>query len=564
MKTKKTILSAISALSLALTTGAFAQVPVANFSINPNPVCTGAVVQITDLSTGSPASWSYTLSQGGPGIGPPQLSTSQNPTVAYNNPGTYTISLIATNASGASALINHTISVLASPNAFLNPANQTSCVGGNPITLNVNSNGTNTYSWSTGASTQSISVSPSVTTNYTCVVTGTNGCYAARTATVIISQPTINIGSVPASICPGSSSTLTATGSNPGPWTYTWSTSAATRTISTNVAGVYNVTVTNSNGCSGVQSYTLGTSSVLSLTANSTPTALCAGNTATLHVTGASSYTWSNGASTANQTVNPTSSITYTVSGVLGACSGTAAITLNVSVTPTITISSSSSSVCSGNAINLAANGATNYTWTPSGITTASISVTPSVSSTYTVRGSNPGCPIRTSTISVSVVPSPTVSISSSASLICAGEDLAISASGAASYSWNNGSSNAIILVNPTVTTTYSVIGTAANGCTNTAQIIQNVNACTGISTQLNQPSQVSIFPNPNNGNFTLKTAETMNIRVLNQTGQLIKETSLNENNGYQVNINDLSTGIYFVIGQNTSGIIKQKIVVYK
>lgn len=72
------------------------QPPVADFSANPTTAITGQNIQFTDLSTNTPASWVWTFTGG-----TPSGSTSQNPTVSYANPGTYNVSLTATNAAGS-------------------------------------------------------------------------------------------------------------------------------------------------------------------------------------------------------------------------------------------------------------------------------------------------------------------------------------------------------------------------------------------------------------------------------------------------------------------------------
>jgi PKD repeat protein len=69
--------------------------PTANFTGNPTSGFTPLAVQLTDISTGSPTSWSWDF---GDGIG---TSTAQNPSYTYNNPGTYTVSLTATNQYGS-------------------------------------------------------------------------------------------------------------------------------------------------------------------------------------------------------------------------------------------------------------------------------------------------------------------------------------------------------------------------------------------------------------------------------------------------------------------------------
>jgi hypothetical protein len=561
---KKSLLNGLRFFVIFFCVKGFAQSPVADFTISAGPVCSGStnVVQITDISTNSPTSWSYTTTAGGPGPGTMTFAV-QNPTVSFNTPGTYTITLIATNSSGASVPVSHTLQVLPSPQAQLNPQVQNTCIGGNPTTFSILT-GTGstsiTYSWSTGATTASITVSPTVSTTYFCIVTGSNGCSITRSATLNITQPTISINCVPASICPGSVSTLTATGTQPGPFTYSWSNAANTRTISTNVAGVYNVTVTNGNGCTAVESYTLGTSSTLSLTATSTPSALCAGSNATLHVTGASSYTWNTGSSSANPTVNPTSSTTYTVAGMFGACSGTTTILLHVSTSPTITFVGSGS-ICAGNSVTLVASGATTYTWQQGG-NSASVVVTPAANTIYTITGNNPGCANKTGTVSVNVMANPVISVSSTSLIICSGEVVALAANGALYYTWSNGVNGAVMILTPTVTTSYTVTGINASNCFGTAVFTQSVNACVGIN-ELSFTSQVlELFPNPNNGNFTIKSGSALSFIIVNATGQIVKTIKTDDVKGEEIEINDLAGGIYFIMGQSAAGILKQKVVV--
>lgn len=73
-------------------------IPVANFTANTTSVAAGGSVNFTDNSTNSPTSWSWSF----PG-GTPSSSTSQNPTVTYNTPGVYNVTLTATNAAGSDA-----------------------------------------------------------------------------------------------------------------------------------------------------------------------------------------------------------------------------------------------------------------------------------------------------------------------------------------------------------------------------------------------------------------------------------------------------------------------------
>ncbi len=565
MKIKYLLNSAILFFIFFVSHRAMAQAPVANFSMSPNPACTNAGngIQITDLSTNSPTAWSYTVAIFGPGPGGSAVFTSQNPFATFNFPGTYTITLVATNASGQSVPFTQTISVLRSPDANITPANANSCIGGSPININLTPAGPGgasyTYNWSTGQTTTSITVSPNVTTTYSCVITATNGCTTMKTSTITIGQPTVTINSSPLTICPGSSSTLTAMITGPAPHNYVWSTSSTSNSITTSAAGVYTVTATNGLNCTNTQTYSLVSSPNLSLTATATPTAICVGNSSLLHVTGASTYTWSNGINMVNNMVSPLTTTTYSVIGTFGTCSGTAMVSVMVSQIPTLSVLSSTGTICSGNSVLLFANGASNYTWNPGAIISPSISVSPTADMTYSVRGQNPGCPVRGTTVTIGVLQSPTVGITSTSSVICAGEQLALAANGANTYVWNDGSLISVTLISPTVTTTYSVVGTALNTCTASAVFVQTVDKCTSLN-EINA-AKFNIYPNPAAGVFTIRSGGDMEIRIINQVGSLVRYLKLEGKNDNEVSISGLSKGIYFVIGQNEKTTVTQKLI---
>jgi len=87
--------SAIVVFSLAENLGVNA--PMADFTANQVTVNAGQTVTFTDMSTNTPTSWAWTFEGG-----TPATSTEENPTVTYATAGTYNVSLVATNATGAS------------------------------------------------------------------------------------------------------------------------------------------------------------------------------------------------------------------------------------------------------------------------------------------------------------------------------------------------------------------------------------------------------------------------------------------------------------------------------
>ena len=133
--------------------------------------------------------------------------------------------------------------------------------------------------------------------------------------------------------------------------------------------------------------------------------------------------------------------------------------------------------ICPGQSATLVAPaGATSYNWLHNGASTQSVNVTPSTSQTYYCVVS--GLCDYTQTLEVDVVikPLPVVAINSgSPAVICRGESINLTASGASTYSWNTGPTSATINVSPQTTTSYTVTGTL-NGCTDTENISVTVN----------------------------------------------------------------------------------------
>jgi PKD repeat protein len=175
-----------------LVTGAAATPPVANFTV-PVSVCKNQTITLNDNSTNTPTAWSWSLTGASPAT-----STLQNPSVTYTNAGTYTISLVSSNASGASAIVSKTISIIdCSPVAnFTVPVN---VCKNQTITLNASSTNTATaWSWTlTSASPatstlQNPAVSYANAGTYTISLKSTNvyGASAIVSKTIAIAECT--------------------------------------------------------------------------------------------------------------------------------------------------------------------------------------------------------------------------------------------------------------------------------------------------------------------------------------------------------------------------------------
>lgn len=422
-----------------------------SISVTPSSatICAGSSLTATAVAnTTLPVNWysNYT--------GTTTIGTGTSITISYTTAGTYTI--FAGTCPGI-VRVPVVINVMNNPTVSVNSA--TICSGQSATLI---ASGASTYTWNSGANTNSIVVNPSTNTNYT--VMGANGnCVDTKTTQVIVNpSPTIGVNS--STICNGQSATLIANGAS----SYTWNTGANTNSITVNPISTTIYTVSGSNGiCVSSETTQVLVNTTPTITVNSAT--ICTGQSATLIANGATTYTWDNGANTNSISINPTTNTNYTVIGANGNCIDTQ--TTQVIVNPSPTLSVNSSTICSGQSATLIVNGAISYTWN-TGANSNSISVNPSSTIIYTVQGSNGNC-VSTETTQVIVNSTPTISVNSPS--ICSGLSATLIANGASSYTWNTGINSNTIIVNPSATTNYTVVGSNGN-CTSTqtTQVIVN------------------------------------------------------------------------------------------
>jgi hypothetical protein len=143
-----------------------------------------------------------------------------------------------------------------------------------------------------------------------------------------------------------------------------------------------------------------------------------------------------------------------------------------VNALPTVS-AGANQSICSGAQVTLNGSGASSYIWN-NGVTNGVI-FTPATTQTYTVTGTNANGCSNTAQVTVTVNALPAVSAGANQS-ICSGSQVTLMGSGANTYAWNNGVTNGVAFT-PANTQTYTVTGTNANGCSNTAQVTVTVNA---------------------------------------------------------------------------------------
>jgi hypothetical protein len=465
-------------------------------------------------------------------------SNSQNGSTNIVSPSTPTsYSVIGTTSAGCTPSTSIQIMVNQNPTITVNSG---AICNGQSFTITPS--GANTYTYQGGNAV----VSPTANTTYTVIGTSTAGCVSpsAATSTITVNQnPTITVNS--GAICNGQSFTITPSGAS----TYTYQ--GGNAVVSPTANTTYTVIGTSTAGC---VSQTAATSTI---TVNQNPTitvnsgAICNGQSFTITPSGASTYTYQGG----NAAVSPTANTTYTVIGtsIAGCVSPSAATsTITVNQNPTITVNSGA--ICNGQSFTITPSGASTYTYQG-----GNAAVSPTANTTYTVIGtSTAGCVSPSAaTSTVTVNQNPTITVNSST--ICAGETATLSASGANTYTWSNNANTSLIVVSPTVTANYTVSGTS-NNCTSTQTLVVFVNPCTGLN-EIQIPIQLSVHPNPNNGEFIIQSEVDMQVNIIDQLGRKVAaiEVKAGNNNYFTQN---LSKGIYLLTGNSNGKVYKGKVVV--
>lgn len=270
------------------------QVPTITIAASATTICPGGTVSFT--ATASPASLiSYQWKKNGIDVG--TNSASYSPAAIANGDVVSCVISSTSNCVSPSSATSNAVTIAIEPpvNFDLGPA--TGFCPGQSLTLDAGT-AFASYQWSTGATTQTITVN----TPGTYSVTGYSALGCPSTDNIQVSAytaPVVNLGpSGP--LCTGSSLTLDA-GSYPS---YLWADGSTVRTQNVSAPGAYSVTVTDANGCKGTGTYTV--TSLLPLPADFLPpdTAICSYGTLELQPTQTfNSYLWNTNATVAKVTI---------------------------------------------------------------------------------------------------------------------------------------------------------------------------------------------------------------------------------------------------------------------
>ncbi len=427
--------------------------PAVNISILGNTaICNGSQTTLT-ASGGGAYQWSTGATTAGINVSPTASTV-------------YTVTVTNGNCSATSSVAVN----VSNPPVIGVSGNTTVCSG---FATTLTATGGGNYQWNTGATTAAITITPTSGTTYTITV-ASGACTASASVSVTVSPSPVVALTGNNSLCQGDSTTLTASGGG----TYSWSTGQTTSsiTVTPSSSTSYSVTVTlGSCTSSASMNVTVNTPPAAAITG---PQSVCVGAPALLTASGGSNFQWNTSATTQSISVSPSVTTTYSVVVSNGTCADTAVYTLAVNPLPVLT--ATGGTVCTGDTIPVSVNGAQNYLWSPSSgllcTTCQNTFAFPSSTTAYTVIGTDMNGCSSSASVTVTVNPLPVILVAQNTSAICSGGQANLSASGAFTYVWSpssslNSSTAANVTASPTTATTYTVIGTDANSCKNSASV---------------------------------------------------------------------------------------------
>ncbi|MCJ7933422.1 MAG: T9SS type B sorting domain-containing protein [Chryseobacterium sp.] len=384
------------------------------------------------------------------------------------------------------------------------------CPNGNVTLTSSNTTGN---TWSTGETTQSITV----TTPGTYTLTSTNGICTSPQASVTITQdtdPNVQInGNL--TLCDATSTTLTATSTGTGN-TYLWSTGSTAASINVTSPGTYTVTVKTPANCQYTKSVTV-IQGIIPAVQNATLTDCSNATTATFNLLSAQTsisttpgVTFDYYVNQADAAAGNTNTIATPAAYTSGnatiyvrvkstTCSKVASLQLNVTQLAAPTITSTSSTICFGGNVVLTSSAATGNTWS-NGATTQSITVT--AAGTYSVTTSNGACTSAPASITLTAENDPNLQISGNL-VVCGSTSVLTATSNGTgnTYTWSTGATGNTISVS--ASGTYSVtVKTPAN-----CQYTKSVTVIQGAIPTV-QNSSLSLCSNSNTATFNLTSAQ--------------------------------------------------------
>ena len=344
-----------------------------------------------------------------------------------------------------------------------------------------------TYTWSTTPVQNSPQATGLTIGTYSCALTDNIGCVFTGTTTIIQpAQAFLTLSNTSVSCNNGSNGTASVAVipiANTSPYTYTWSTTPVQNSpqATSLTTGTYSCALTDNIGCVFTGTTTITQPTSVSVTVNSSTNQACANSSITLSASGSGgsgggyTYLWSNNSTTFSTSVTESSGGSYTYSlSIYDANSCSVTAVKSVSFIPNPVLTTNNTSICEGEFVTLAVNGASTYSWSPAmglsstvgGVVTAS----PPITTVYSIQGNNQMCTASIN-LTVTVVTYPNLIISCPEQQICYGSSTQIFASGAQTYSWSPANIflspiQTTAIVSPLSSSEYTIIGSNSTGTT--------------------------------------------------------------------------------------------------
>ena len=400
--------------------------------------------------------------------------------VAISPEGTATYTVTGTDDNGCenTAEIEVVVNALPEVEALSDAEEDAICEGEDVVLTGA---GANTYEWDMEV-VDGEAFMPEGTATYTVIGTDANGCENSAAVEVVVNPiPEIEASADEDVICLGETVTLTGSGAD----TYEWSIGVneegeATPTESGEVS--YTLTGTTA-GCDNRVDIIITVNALPEVvaTSNDEDNAICIGEEITLNGEGAESYDWDMGVTNGEAFAPEVGTVTYTVTGVdENMCENTAEIEIIVNALPEVTASVSSEEICLGESVVFNGGGADTYEWDMEVVDGEAFTPGADGTVTYTVTGTDENGCVNTATVDliVNTNPLPEVTASVTEEEICLEDVVTFTGGGAETYEWDNEvvDGEAYIPGVPGMVT-YTVVGTAENGCTNSASVDVLINA---------------------------------------------------------------------------------------
>lgn len=354
-----------------------------------------------------------------------------------------------------------------------------------------------TYDWSQlpGSNNPAITVDTANAT-YTYVVTYSNGIETCMdSVTVIIPDGIYVEAGDDGLICDGVGAvniggSPSATGGLSGVFNYSWAPidglsdpNSSNPNAQPLVTTTYTLSVVDGNGCSETDQVTVVVGTSPNVSAGDDET-ICEGESVQLTASGANNYVWNpnqylNSDTLSNVIATPPVTTNYQVTGYSSeGCFSSDIVTVIVEPGPSID-AGLDQSICIGETAILNASGApgTSFSWDNN--VQNGVPFSPVVTSSYVLTGTSLNGCVSTDTVVIYVNPLP--QINSADQLVCQGEVVNLTASGANSYSWQPGTylnqtTGSIVQCTPEYGISYLLIGTDLNGCVDSIFVNVDVN----------------------------------------------------------------------------------------